>query len=87
MTKKRLSYQEIKELLTERSLLEAEFGEDPVAEKKFDFFINSKQEKQDDAFRGISTSSDEGDVHCRAEEWRFHLRQKRVQIRIRARVR
>ena len=33
MTKKRLSYQEIKELLTERSLLEAEFGEDPVAEK------------------------------------------------------
>ena len=57
MTKKRLSYQEIKELLTERSLLEAEFGEDPVAEKKFDFFINSKQEKQDDAFIAFKGAS------------------------------
>ena len=55
--KEKIKLSEIKELLTERSLLEAEFGEDPVAEKKFDFFINSKQEKQDDAFIAFKGAS------------------------------
>ena len=41
MSKRRLSYKKIKELLEEHSLLEGEFGKEVKAEADFDFFINS----------------------------------------------
>ncbi len=74
MSKKRLSYKSIKELLEKHSLLEAEFGKDVRAESQFDFFINSKEDRVEDAFIAFKGAS--FDRHDVLEE----LQDKGVQL-------